>query len=115
MAWRRVPVFAHHVLVSGGPANRIVVGHDVRGAQFIDNAPEAEVLQYTLGKILTLGNDLWLKAALNQRACDAAEPKLDRESRADWPALMMNCCLFHQGARLECGLLVVSGGGGGGG
>jgi hypothetical protein len=48
----------------------------LRCTQLIDNAPELEVLEGALGKILTLGNPLWGQPALDERARNAAGTSL---------------------------------------
>src|SRR5262249_34957908 len=63
----------------GHPADRITRRHDARCAQFVDDAPEIEVLQRTLGQVLALRYLLQLAAALNERARHAPQPKIDRK------------------------------------
>ena len=60
-------MLAHQVLVGRYSADGVVVRHDPRRAQLVDDAPEVEVFERSLGKVLALGNLLRLEAALNQR------------------------------------------------
>src|SRR5262249_21947311 len=64
-------------------AHRIFGRQHARGAQFVGNAPEVEMLDRALGQVLPLGDALRLEAALHQCAVDAALAELDRERDAD--------------------------------
>ncbi len=96
-AGRREPVLAHEIAVSGDFPDGIARRHGSRRAQFVGDAPEMEVLQRALGKILPLGNVLQRAPALDERTRNAAHSQSHRERGADGAAAHNNylVILFH--------------------
>jgi hypothetical protein len=80
---RRVPVFAHQVLVCGDPADGEFGRQQPYRAHLVGDTPEVEVLHGALRQTLALGNALRGQAALDERTGDSALSELDRERDAD--------------------------------
>jgi len=77
-----VPVLAHQAAEGGDLADRIAGRHDAGGAQFVDEAPEVEMLEGALGKVLSLGNVREADAAFHQHTGHASQSEVDCERGA---------------------------------
>ena len=83
---RRIPVFVVEVAIGDDAAHRKFRRQHAYRAHLVGDAPGMKMLHRALGQVLTLGNELRLEPALDQRAGYAAQPELHRERDADGTA-----------------------------
>ena len=81
-AGRRMPIVAAQASEERHLADRKAFRSGAGGADFVDHAPELEVLHRALGEVLALGNLRQALARLDQRAGDAADAEVDGERHA---------------------------------
>ena len=82
----RMPELARQAFVGGDLADCIARRHHPRGAQLVDDAPEAEMLERAVGQVLALGDAMHADAGFHQHAGYAAQSELDGERHTDRPA-----------------------------